>query len=320
MALFRDAASRRRELIERCGLVAVSTGALVSTRSISLLWVLVAVMAALVLGDRSVIRSLLGRPIVWATAFGAAVMGGVTVAWYLNPPDLPPIPFAGAGATFGEGLTEMIFRTFEYTSGYIGYFGWLDTEPAPLTIIVCSLLVGVVLVYALAVARPRGRSAVLLIGAVLLVTPPITQAILIGQLGYIWQGRYMLAVFLALVVVAGVAISDTEPAITPSVVARRCLALGLSLLAAGQVASFFWALRRYVVGTDFGVVRMLFAATWQPPLGWETLTVLFAIVCAGCSVVIYRYVNLTWSEKTSGPAVCDSVVASDGSGVRRRAR
>jgi hypothetical protein len=121
------------------------------------------------------------------------------------------------------------------------------------------------------------------------LVPPITQALLISQLGYIWQGRYMLAMLLCLMVACGIAIDDNRgDALVPPL--RRILAIGLALLVIGQVFSFWWVLRRYVVGVNGGIRDMLVAAQWEPPLGWITLTVLLAIVAALGGWLVFRVV------------------------------
>jgi hypothetical protein len=276
-------------LWERAALVVLSSGLLESTRSIALLWVLVTIVASLLLADMSIVRALLHKPATWVSLGLSAVISVVTVVWYAHPPQLAAQVFAGTNTNPAVAFVNMLIGTFDYSSGYVGLFGWVDT-PSPLfSTIVWSAAIVALLVSVFIWGSRRGRFAVLGLSIVMVLVPPIAQALVISQMGYIWQGRYMLAMLVCLVVACGIAIDDTtgEALVLPL---RRVLAIGLTLLVIGQIFSFWWALRRYVVSVNGGIRDMLVAAQWQPPLGWITLTVLLAIAASLGAWLVFRVV------------------------------
>jgi hypothetical protein len=280
-----------RLLWERATVIVLATALLIGTRSISLLWVLVIVATSLFFAERRVLQRLVRAPAAWtAVGLAAAICFGALL-WFAEPPALTPGPPLGAGSSpFGAALT-MLISTFDFSAGYVGFFGWVDTLSPTFSAIVWGAAIVALIVAALLFGSRRSRLAVLSLGTVMLVVPPIVQAALVTQNGYIWQGRYMLPIFVCLLVACGVAI-DSGHAVTPSTTMstrmRRLLQAGFALLAIAHVTSFWWTLRRYVVGTDASLKEMVAQASWQPPLGWLALTVLLAIAVGSAAYVTYR--------------------------------
>ena len=277
-------------LWERAAIAVVSVGLLVNTRSISLLWLLLVLIAALVLARRDVLIGLIRRPAVWAMLGLSAVISLVALNWYLHPPqggDQAAVVSVSMGAAF----TAMLSHTFEYSSAYVGIFGWLDAPSPPFSLIVWTVAIVVLTIGALVWGSGRARWIAAGFGAALVLVPPVTQALIAPQLGIIWQGRYMLAVFLCFLAACGLAIGSTfEERELPSRV-KTVLVVALALLSLGHVASFVWTLRRYVVGAKGFIQDMLTHPAWQPPLGWIALTVLLAVWSVGASVLVYRRVT-----------------------------
>ncbi|HEV7567559.1 MAG TPA: DUF2142 domain-containing protein [Microbacteriaceae bacterium] len=276
-------------LWERAALVVLSSGLLVSTRNIALLWVVVIIAASLLLADMSLVRRLLRKPAAWVALAVSAAILGLTLAWYAHPPQLATQVYAGTNTNPAVAFVNMLINTFDYSNGYVGLFGWVDT-PSPLfSTIAWSAAIVALLVAVFIWGSRRGRLVVLGLSVVLVLVPPIVQALVISQMGYIWQGRYMLAMLVCLLVACGIAIDDArgDALVLPL---RRVLAVGLTLLVVGQVFSFWWALRRYVVSVNGGIRDMLVAPQWQPPLGWITLTALLAIVTALGAWLVFRVI------------------------------
>jgi hypothetical protein len=287
-AAFR-AESSRRVLWERIAIAALSVVLLVNTRSIALLWVLVVLGAALALGRAEVIRPLLRRPAAWVLLALAGLASVAALLWYANPPDTAPQAFSGTGTNAVSAFIAMLVRTFDFSDGLVGIFGWLDTPAPAFTVIVWSAAIIVALVLALLWGAQRSRWVVIGLLAVLVLMPAVTQAILAPQFGFIWQGRYMLAVFACLLVACGIALDDANDAPLTSRL-KAVVAITVGALAIGHLWSFVWALRRYVVGAGGSLGDMLANAPWQPPLGWIPLTVLMAVALGAGSVLVYRYV------------------------------
>ena len=284
----------RALLWERIALILVSLGLLVNTRSISLLWVLVIAGAVLALASVKTPVRLLSRPPIWVLIVLSAAVSIAALVWYAHPtpyaPDLPSTQPTGSG----EALRSMLVRTFEFTSGYVGDFGWLDTPSPAFSVIVWSALIVALIVAAFVWGSGRSRWVAAAFGAVMIIVPPAAQAILAPQLGYIWQSRYMLAMLLCFLVACGLSIDDSvgETAVVGRV--RRLAVVVIVLLAIGHVMSFLWTLRRYVVGINGSLNTMFVNPPWQPPLGWLPLTVLMVVWAAGASWLVYR--SLLWRD------------------------
>ncbi|MDJ0324896.1 DUF2142 domain-containing protein [Cryobacterium sp. PH31-AA6] len=278
----------RRILWERAALVAVSAGLLMSTRSIALLWVLIIIGVALLFADRRVVLDLLRSSAAWVAIAVSAIAGALTVLWYLTPSTFAEQPNAGVGTTPTVEFFTMFFRTLDFSDGLVGFFGWVDTPSPAFSVIVWSFAVVGALVAAVAWGSRRGRLAVLVLALVMVLVPALTQTILISTVGNIWQGRYMLAMFVCLMVVAGLAIDDSDQAPTVSIQLRRFTIAALVLVSTGQVFSFVSTLRRYVVSVNGDIEALFNTPQWQPPLGWIALMVLLALSVAAAAVLTYR--------------------------------
>ncbi|TFC53410.1 MULTISPECIES: DUF2142 domain-containing protein [unclassified Cryobacterium] len=278
----------RRLLWERAALVVVTAAALLSTRSISLLWVLIIVGAALVFANPRVVAGLVRQPAAWVAIGACGLVSGLTVAWYLGLATFAEHPTANTGSSPTIEFFTMVLRTLDFSDGLIGFFGWTDTPSPSFSIIVFSFGIVTVLVAAVAWGSRRGKFAVLGLALVMVLVPAITQAILISSIGSIWQGRYMLAMMMCLLVACGLAIDDSDHRPQPSAGLKRFVITLLALLSIGQVFSFVSTLRRYMVTVNGGIEAMFMAPSWQPPVGWLILTaVLVAAVTVGAQLT-YR--------------------------------
>lgn len=261
---------RRDERIPLSHVVWVTAaGALLAnTRAASLAWMLVAVViAVLVVGWRAV-PDLVRRPSV---LIGVGVIGIATaasLAWTFLAGSLESKPFEGAGMSVAAGLLVMLERTFDYTLGLIGYFGWVDTPAPPVVLLLWAVAVGVLLTAALALGRGRARIAAIVAAVAYVLVPAISQALAVPEIGFIWQGRYNLALFVILMVVVGAALDDGPVPWGPTTV--RMVRIGIVLLSSAHVYAWLWAMRRYVAGLGLAHpwTDMIRDPQWQPPLGW----------------------------------------------------
>jgi hypothetical protein len=282
----------RPQLLSLLGIAVVSTALVTGTRSISHLWVLLALAAAVLLGKPPIITRIARVPIVWIAAAICVLICAAELLWFLRPSITAPMPpVAGVGSSPIVEFVRMLINTFAYAGGWIGLFGWVDTPAPAVTIGAWTLALSAIIIPACFVSRRRDRWAVVLLGAGLILTPAISQAAVVATSGYIWQGRYTLALLAMLLVACGicldrVTIEDFAGATIAIRLARGLLFTLLTALAVGQLAAFGTALRRYVIGTDGALQLMITHPQWQPPFGWVTLTVIFALIIAGSSVLI----------------------------------
>lgn len=294
--------STRRILWERSVTIVVAVVLLVSTRSISLLWLLAVIAAALVFSNRSVFRVLVRRPPAWIAFAVSAVASFGALVWFSNPPNLLEIPLAGAGTKPGTAFVSMLARSFDFSASYVGIFGWQDTPSPSFTILVIGSAVVILVLVAFIWGTGRARWVALGFGGLLLLVPPVTQAVVAPHLGYIWQGRYMLAIFVCFLISCGMAID--EAIIGRALLGRSRVALivGVTLIGLGHFASLETTLRRYMVGDHGAIQSMILAPEWQPPLGLAVLTLaMIAWASIATSAVVGRLTDVQSILKRTTP-------------------
>ncbi|WP_309076180.1 DUF2142 domain-containing protein [Paenarthrobacter sp.] len=282
--------------------VGLSGVALANTRSLSLIWLAAAVFAALVIfGWRpfvAVLRDKLGLAMTALVAAGCAAGLG----WLVMADSLKSLGGTPSTTTPDQAFAHMLDATFNYANGYIGIMGWLDT-PAPSGVqIFWHLTFGALLLAALSSASVRSLAAILPIAAAVVLLPPILQSQVIEELGYIWQGRYLLALVVLLLVVCGV--TQRDQSFRNSTRARS---LALWLLSGAVVAHlyvFLYALRRFTVGlmplhTNWTEMA---EPLWQPPLTWQGLSALYLAMLLIGAVLIYRHLFPARDIALPGPA------------------
>jgi Predicted membrane protein (DUF2142) len=279
-------------LWERIGLLSFSVFLLVNTRSLSLLWLLLAFVSAMILAKFEVVKTVFSRPIAWV---GTGIMGaavGLALWWFLTPTGLTQQSqdlAVGLGTPWRTAFLAMLNATFDYAASWVGVFGWLDTPAPGLTMIVWVAALVSLIVASVVLSSRNARFALILLAGTLLFLPPIVQASLVADWGYVWQGRYDLAVLVCLVIVAGISL-DERFSLQWKWPASPLLPSALVLLGVAQLAAFVWALKRYTVGlaTYDSWIDMIFRPEWQPPVGWIPLTVVFACFLAVGVIAIVR--------------------------------
>jgi hypothetical protein len=300
-AAFGSPASRRVLAWRVAGIVVVSL-LLVNTRSIALLWLLLALAAALLLSERDVLRGVLRW---WATWVGVGIVVVVTLAvavFYLRPrPLTPAYQPIGAGSSWGQGFSWTIDQTFSFMTGWIAQFGWLEIPAPAIAIAIWATVGGAVLLFGIALGGRRVGWAALLVGLAIVFVPPFSQAAVIGVAGYIWQGRYTLAPAVLLLVIAGIGL-DRALSAAPAAGdlrtdrihrgLRHVVIVAAVLLAVGHVGAFLWMVRRYVTGlTSTGTwLDLLRAPHWQPPGGWMLPVLVLTLAAAAGAWLLIRTV------------------------------
>ena len=292
-----DNSARIASMLPAIATVGVATAVLANTRSVSLVWLLIAVVTAcLFYRWTDVKRLVLNRYVLAAIGVGAAgvVLGLVWTMVGMNaPPSSGTAPEGIANPDPGvapyRAFLTMLDRTFDFIPQYVGVVGWLDTPVPQAAIAFWSMLfIGILLLAAL--SRPRRVLwGVLFAVGSLAVVPAALQASLVATVGFFWQGRYNLPLLLIVLVSAGVALRTHHfPAGSKSrAIARVMFISGV----AAHVISFLYVLRRYVVGIiDISTWQtMVTHPSWQPPLTWLGITVLYTIVLAIAAQRLYGY-------------------------------
>jgi len=259
---------------------------LANSKGLSLLWLALMAATAVILGTWPQIRALSRNAWVWAGSAAIGVSCAFALYWITRHDSLSSNPFEAAGSSPLTGAEIMLDRTFDYATGYVGQFGWLEV-PAPMGAFVLWLGLGTALVMAaLVLARGRGRTATVFLLASLLLLPPLLQAQAVGTIGIVWQGRYILAVFVPLLMVCGLAL-DRMDARGFSPQAAAILNATAVLAAVFHFWTFAHTLRRYVTGwaVDRRWFELVTDPSWQPPGG--------ALLClAGFAVMLVLALRL----------------------------
>jgi hypothetical protein len=267
-------------------IVFASAAIAANSRGLSLLWLVIAIAAPFLLVTGEQFRKLLASRAVRLAVIGVAAAVVFAGIWLLSTNSLgaaidkPDSPFAApaVGTSGLFGFVWTLFATFEYAQGMIGIFGWLDTPAPPFVFFVWSALSGALFLAGLVLLRGRVFILTVSLLVAVLLLPPILQGIYIQGGGIIWQGRYILPVFVCAVVAIACLLSERLTLSRTTLV--RLVAIVTGLWAFAQLQSFATALRRYAVGLDASWLDLL-DPRWAPPGGiWVSLVGFGAVLLA----------------------------------------
>lgn len=266
-------------------LFGLSAVALANSKGLSILWlgIIVLFAAALCLD----VKALRTARAVWLGAPLALVGVALGLVWLKVSDSFESLIGAPVKDSSAHVVMTMMDRTVEFLKGAIGVMGWLDAPLPDATFMVWAGLTCLLIVGAAVIAPPRVRWAVLGLAAVIWLLPPILQVPTAKTIGYIWQGRYILALVVVLFAGAGVAFNR----VPQNALARRAVTATLAVIGAANVLGFVWVLRRYVIGLDLkrSWATMVFDPAWQPLGSWELLAALYAAVTILGILALRRY-------------------------------
>lgn len=289
LLLLFEKSSERQWHIPVVAVAAISGVLLANAKPLAWMWLAIAVAAAVLLSPPSDVRRMLGRPVFWFGMAVTSVAVACAVAWIIAVNAFEGIPFEAAGITPAAGMEIMADRTFDYFKGYVGQFGWLEVSPPLMAYTVWIGLVMAFAISAFALARGRTRLTVALAVIAVIGLPPVLQAQAVESVGIVWQGRYLLAVFVLFLMICGVALDRaTGPAhgsIPSGITKGTVIVLGVAAF-----WTFALTLRRFVTGlaTDRLWGQMFSSPSWVPPGGVALTLVLHAALITAACVVIYR--------------------------------
>ena len=259
-------------LVLRAGVAGV---AVLGTRSLSPLWVVICVAVAVVMAGWSQVLALLRRAdVLVAGALMAAVTIG-NVVWTTAEGALD-IGHSSAYAHYTFSQSLHLVRAFQgkMFDEMIGYFGWLVAKSPELTYVVW--IVAIVVMVLLGLVFGGARQRILLVG-VLAATYLIPIGIETRELptfGLAWQGRYTLPLAAGVPLVAGFA-AGRRLAFLKGWLGAGLAAVALAMVAVAQTGGFFWALGRAQTGT--AQWPALIHGAWRPPGGPSVWIVLFGL-------------------------------------------
>ena len=298
-------------LNRRLARLGVGAVVLINIRPLGIIWFCAAVAAALVLQQRSALRSVVTRRAAWFWGLCAVVAMAGALAWTKAHPDNSVIqtkgtltPLLAARKTFDNSLV--------YFKQMVGYFGWLDNEPPAATLLVWCGIVLMLLLLALCFSRVREAVALLGLTAGLIIVPVAAQTAQ-SDLGMVWQGRYLLPFAVGLPLTAAAVCAQRAP--RGGMPWRRLIGLSVFSLAAVNVAGFVWALRRNTVGVNGPL--LLSPAKWAPPVGWPVWVVVYALAALLLAALVLA---LSRDEESRSATEPGESSADSGGGAGRRHR
>lgn len=270
--------------------VAVPAVVLANTRSVGVLWILVYAVATL--ADRRVLERVRRSRAFWIGVVTIGVGVGASVAWTITSRSLAVTsPAPGVGTSFPRATVWMLKQTFDWFGSYVGQLGWLDTPLPPTTVLWWGSMILALLVTGIVFGRGRLRRAVVVMTAALVLLPAVIQGAGAHEYGYIWQGRYNLALLVPALVAAGTALDGAFPEAFRVVRLRGLVAVVLAVIAVMQVHAVLWVAHRYTVGFEKGWGAMLRHPDWQPPGTWELWAVVAGIAVLSGGWLLFRRIR-----------------------------
>lgn len=268
-----------------------------SARTVGLLWIPIAVGAALAMAERHRVAELMRSRSTWMVAGLSALPAIASVSWFLSQSDdSAPGPIAAPMTAF-EAVRLVAEHSLSYARGYVGLFGWLDTPLPALAYVAYGAVALTLGGLALVASSGARRGAVAALVVLLIVLPVGLQGALAPSVGFIWQGRYLLAV----VVLAAVAsVLVLERWVHEDRVAFPLVGASGAIIALVSWGAFVLAMRRYTVGLGHPVLEIFGETPWQPPVPVAALVAVYGLVAGAWGV---------WALVNAGPAPGDVLVA-----------
>jgi len=300
----------------RLTILVASAALAIGARTVSPLWVALALALPLLLLPRSDLTRLLRTRAVVISAALVGVFALVAIAW--NPissrlaVDARSTPastdgfevFPDVGSSPLFGFMKMITLSVTNGNDMIGNFGWMDTPVPDTTIVVWTVLLGTLVLAAVYLLRQKRALFGIALSLCFFVVPPLIQAAFITGGGYIWQGRYglptltMLAFGLAAVL--GLTVTGPRAASSPSPgSSTRIIVVIVAACTYAQCYAFASALHRFTVGSSTAWRQMITMPSWSPPGGVVFSVGLFGLGALLLAAVIIG-LHLTTQQSDDG--------------------
>jgi hypothetical protein len=300
-------------LRQRLTVLVVSAALAVGARTVSPLWVALALALPLILLSRPDFARLLRTRAVIVGAALVSLFALIAVTW--NPistrlaVDARTTPastdgfevFPDVGSSPLFGFMKMITLSVTNGNDMIGNFGWMDTPVPDTTIVVWTVLLGALVLASVYLLRQKHAMFGLALVLCFFFVPPLIQAAFITGGGYIWQGRYGLPTLtmLAFGLAAAVALSLNRAGASSGAAVGSGTRVVVVIAAAATYAqcyAFASALHRFTVGSSTAWKEMITQPAWSPPGGVIPSVGLFGI---GALLLAAAVVSMHLSSRNS---------------------
>ncbi|QMU79341.1 DUF2142 domain-containing protein [Streptacidiphilus sp. PB12-B1b] len=256
-------------LNRRLAAAGIASASLFCIRPLGLAWVAATITVGLLVNERGTLPSIIRRRAfwVWTAVSGVAFVAGEL--WNITHPDHSSL----RSALTPEAVAMWTFHASgQYVDQMVGNFGWLNTPVPAVTLLIWLGVIVALALLALTCCRRREALPLLAIAVGIFVIP-IAGSTLDYRLGPIWQGRYLLAFAAGLPVLSAFVIARRNP--LPGPARRRLVTITALLLAFANLAAFYWALHRYLVGINGALLPR--HVHWQPPGTWMLWTAVYGL-------------------------------------------
>ncbi len=184
--------------------LAGGAGAILATlRMLGPLWLgLIVLSVVAVVGVRAMWTTVSGRRWLWGAASLAVTLAVAAGAWWSLDQGMTGMPLdaqeQGPVPDFEVGT-----KPLAWTLGMIAAFPLRRETAHPAVYLCAALVLGLILVVAVARSRARVRWALIAFLTVVVVFPVVLTALTVDVQGVVWQGRYQLAWAVGIPIVAG---------------------------------------------------------------------------------------------------------------------
>ena len=298
LAMFTD---RNPELLgRRLARAGIASVLLANVRPLGPLWTVGILLCAMLVGEKGALRGLVRNRavLIWSGVVAASTLAAF--AWSVRTSALTAAAVDRPDLTFTKAAAYTFNHSMHYLDSMIGVFGWLDVRSPSETHIAWYAVVGFLAVLALAFSTRREAVALVGVAVSIVVLPMIAQGEQAASLGYIWQGRYLLAVAVGLPLLS-VAVLAKHASNAPRSLDGRLTYSILGAILVGGFLAFYNTLHRYANGAKAPFFS--WHHRWSPPIGFYTVVVLYllgAAVLVWLAVVAHRSTD---AAQEAGPAV-----------------
>lgn len=269
-------------------------------RSLGFVWLGIATVAITLMTSPRVFFDLLRKPAA-TLATSLTIISCLTAIWQVTSTNVltSTAPMTAAGSTFDDGFRMMLENIGQQMYSMVSLFGWMDT-PGPVYIMFLYTGIAFALVAcAIIVSRTWQTSGLWLAIFAYIFVPAVIQGISMKNSGFIWQGRYSMALFSVLILLAAVVVQPQLERLTGESAARLAFifTIGIGCI---HLVSLYTALHRYAVGVSGSPGTFLFHPAWLPPylplptVGWIAL---FVMGCFGYTTVLLALMRTVDSSR-----------------------
>ena len=239
-------------------------------------------------------RALLRRAHWFAVSAAPACAVLASLVWSLWSGTTVADDRVAAPTSIASRLHDAVVGTSDTVHELAGSLGWLEfTAPWPAVVLWWATVAWT----GIGAWRARGRlrTAWIVVATSVVIVPILFETVTAGRIGFIWQGRYSLPTGLGLVIIGSADRGRRGSAwLAPARMAAAAVA---------EIATFWWVLRRYTVGTN--------GSWWFAEAGWHPQIPPLLLLSANAVLVVWLFVM---ANSVDEAAVHDETRFREGSG------